>query len=144
MFRTMREAELMPNLFRAANGFQFWSLVELETMWPWFHVETIDYSGNDIHRGVVLAPSVPLLVDLIGGESKTARINQVQVATPGDLNGTGSWKMEALISLHELVDSGGQVVGHAYQVAAGAEYSTVASYDQHRRNLIYASKASDR
>lgn len=72
----MREAELMPNFLRAANGFQFWSLVELETMWPWFHVETIDYSGNDIHRGVVLAPSVPLLVDLIGGESKKARINR--------------------------------------------------------------------
>lgn len=144
MFRTIREAELMPNLFRAPNGFQFWSLVELATMWPWFHVETIDCSGNDIHRGVVLAPSVPLLADLIGGESKTARIDQVQVVTPGDINGTGSWKMEALISLHELVDSTGQVVGHAYQVEAGTEYSTVANYDQHRRNLIYAPKAVDR
>ena len=144
MFRTMREAELMPNLFRAANGFQFWSLVELETMWPWFHVETIDCSGNGINRGVVFAPSVPLLADLIGGESKTAWINQVQVVTPGEINGTGSWRMEVLISLHELVNSAGQVVGHAYRVAAGAEYSTVANYDQHRRNLIYAPKASDR
>ncbi|WP_048361852.1 hypothetical protein [Pseudomonas deceptionensis] len=143
MFRTMREAELMPNIFRAANGFQFWSLVELETMWPWFHVETIDSRSNGIHQGVVLAPSVPLLVDLIGGQSKTAWINQVQVVTPGEINGTGSWRMEALVSLHELVDSAGQIVGHAYQVATGTEYSTVADYDQHRRNLLYAPKASD-
>ena len=143
MFRTMREAELMPNIFRAANGFQFWSLVELETMWPWFHVETIDSRSNGIHQGVVLAPSVALLVDLIGGQSKTAWINQVQVVTPGEINGTGSWRMEALVSLHELVDSAGQIVGHAYQVATGAEYLTVADYDQHRRNLLYAPKASD-
>ena len=140
MFRTMREAELMPNLFRAPNGFQFWSLVELETMWPWFHVETIDSSSNGMHRGVVLAHSAPLLVDLIKGQSKTAWINQVQGVTPGDINGTGSWKMEALISFHELVDSAGKIVGHAYQVAAGAEYSTVANYDQYKRNLIYAPK----
>lgn len=140
MFRTMREAELMPSIFNAANGFQFWSLVELETMWPWFHVETIDSSSNGMHRGVVLAHSVPLLVDLIGGQSKTAWINQVQVVTPGDINGTGSWKMEALISFHELVDSAGKIVGHAYQVATGAEYSTVANYDQYKRNLMYAPK----
>ena len=139
----MREAELMPNIFRAANGFQFWSLVELETMWPWFHVETIDSRSNGIHQGVVLAPSVPLLVDLIGGQSKTAWINQVQVVTPGEINGTGSWRMEALVSLHELVDSAGQIVGHTYQVATGAEYSTVADYEQHMRNLLYAPKASD-
>lgn len=143
MFRTMREAELMPNIFRAANGFQFWSLVELETMWPWFHVETIDSRSNGIHQGVVLAPSVALLVDLIGGQSKTAWINQVQVVTPGEINGTGSWRMEALVSLHELVDSAGRIAGHAYQVATGAEYSTVADYDQHRRNLLFAPKASD-
>lgn len=141
MFRTMREAELMPSIFNAENGFQFWSLVEVETMWPWFHVETIDSSSNGMHRGVILAHSAPLLVDLIGGQSKTARINQVQVVTPGDINGTGSWKMDTLISFHELVDSAGKIVGHVYQVAAGAEYSTVANYDQYKRNLIYAPKA---
>lgn len=144
MFRTMREAELMPNIFRAVNGFQFWSLVELETMWPWFHVETVDSSSHGIHRRVVLAPSVPLLVDLIRGQCKTAWINQIQVVTPGDINGTGCWTMEALKSLHELADSAGQIVGHTYQGATGAEYSTVADYDSYKRNLIYPSKASER
>jgi hypothetical protein len=144
MFRTMREAELMPNLLSAANGFQFWSYVELETMWPWFHVETIDYSDNGVHSGVVLAPSVPLLVDLIGGESKTSWVRRIQVVTPGDLNGTGNWKMEALLSLHEIIDSVGQVAGYEYQVATGGKYLSVTDYEHHKRKLIYASKPSDR
>lgn len=140
MFKTMREAELIPSLFRAANGFQFWSIVEVETLWPWFHVETIDCSNNFTHKGIVLVPNVSLLRDLISGESKTAWISEVQVVTPGDVNSTGSWKMEGLISLHELADSTGQIVGHAYQVATGAEYVTVMDNDKHTRNLIYARK----
>lgn len=141
MFRTMREAELMPTLISNANGFQFWSFVELETMWPWFHVETIDCSNNAVHKGVVLAPSVPLLVDLIDGESNTSWINEVQIITPGDINRTGSWKMDVLISLHELIDSTGQVAGYEYQVATGEEYLTVINYEQHARRLVYSPKA---
>lgn len=125
MFRTMCEAELMPGLIRSTNGFQFWSLVELETVWPWFLVETIDCSGNSHHKGIVLASNVQLLRDLIGGGSKTAWVDQVQVITPGSMNGTGSWKMEILESLHEVVGSDGQVSGHEYQVATGNAYSTV-------------------
>lgn len=131
----------MPGLTRAGSGFQFWSLVELETLWPWFHVETQDHSGNSVHEGVVLAPSVPLLADLIRGESSTAWINQVQVVTPGELNGSGNWKMEVLVSLHEVVDNAGHVLGHEYGIATGEEYSTVVDHNpQSGRKLIYAPK----
>jgi len=129
MFRTMREAELMPGLIRSTSGFQFWSLVELETVWPWFHVETIDCTEDSHHKGIVLAPNVQLLSDLITSGSQTSWVQQVQVITPGSMNGTGSWKMEVLESLHEVIGSSGQALGYKYQVTPAKIYSTVVSED---------------
>lgn len=125
MFRTMREAELMPRLIRPTNGLQFWSLVELETVWPWFHVETIESRGTDQHRGIVLASNVQLLKDLIHAGVENAWVNQIQIITPDSMNGTGSWKMEILESLYEITNSDGQICGHEYRVPAGKIYSTV-------------------
>lgn len=140
MFRTMREAELMHGLIRPASGLQFWSLVELETVWPWFHVETMDCSGNSLHTGIVLAPNVELLRDLVAGGSKTSWVRQVQVVTPRSVNGTDSWKMEILESLHEVIDDGGQLYGHEYHVVNGAVYSTAVSEGmKSTRRLVYSS-----
>lgn len=127
MFRTMREAELMPGLIRSTSGFQFWSLVELETVWPWFHVETIDCTEDSHHKGIVLAPNVQLLRDLIIAGSDTSWVERVQVITPGSMNGTDCWQMEVLESLHEVIDSSGQALGYKYQVATAKVYSTVVS-----------------
>lgn len=140
MFRTMREAELMPGLIRSTSGFQFWSLVELETVWPWFHVETIDCTEDSHHKGIVLAPSVQLLRDLISAGSKTSWVQQVQVITPGSMNGTGSWKMEVLESLHEVIDGYGQALGYKYQVATDKVYSTVVSEELNAfQRVVYRS-----
>lgn len=125
MFRTMREAELMPRLVRPTNGLQFWSLVELETVWPWFHVETIESRGTDQHQGIVLASNVQLLKDLIHAGVENAWVSQIQIITPDYMNGTSSWKMEILESLHEITDSNGQICGHEYRVPTGKTYSTV-------------------
>lgn len=129
MFRTMREAELMSGLIRPTSGLQFWSMVELETVWPWFHVETIDCTRHNHHRGIVLAPNTQVLKDLINGVSESAWITQVQVITPGSLNGSDHWKMEILSNLREVVDTSGKVSGHEYQVATGDIYSTVIGKD---------------
>lgn len=143
MFRTMREAELMPGLIRPESDFQFWAFVELETVWPWFHVETIDSSGDIQHKGTVLAPNVQLLKDLVSCSVNAAWVNQVQVVTPGCMNGSGVWRMEILERLYELVDKGGEVLGHHYHVLTGAVYSTVGSENQNGSlKLLYAAGGS--
>jgi hypothetical protein len=140
MFRTMREAELMPGLIHPTSDFQFWSFVELETVWPWFHVETIDSSGDGHHKGTVLAPNVQLLKDLVCCRVTTAWVNQVQIVTPGCINGSGSWKMEILERLYEVVDSDGSVLGHDYQVSTGKVYSTMVDRCQNGSpKLLYIS-----
>ncbi|WP_032703309.1 hypothetical protein [Pseudomonas syringae] len=140
MFRTMREAELMRGSIRPTAGFQFWSLVELETVWPWFHVETIDCTGDFHHKSIVLAPNVQLLTDLVSAGSRDGWVNQVQVVTPGSMNGTGSWKMEILKSLHEVFDNNGELSGHEYLVVPGKTYSTVVNKTLPAfRKIIYAS-----
>lgn len=139
----MREAELMPGLIRSTSGFQFWSLVEIETIWPWFHVETVYCSRESRHRGIVLAPNVQLLSDLITARSATCWVEQVQVITPGSMNGTGCWKMDILESLHEVTDSFGQPLGYEYHLAAAKSYSTVVSADLNAfHRVIYSSTNS--
>ncbi|UST68623.1 hypothetical protein [Pseudomonas moraviensis] len=138
MFRTMRESELMSGLVGPTSAFQFWSFVELETLWPWFHVETIDTRGDCRHTGTVLASNVQLLKDLVSCRVNAAWVNQVQIVTPGCMNGSGSWKMEILERLYEVVDSDGGVLGHDYQVLAGKTYSTVEDKSQNIfKRLLY-------
>lgn len=144
MFRTMREAELMPGLISPKSDFQFWAFVELETVWPWFHVETIDFSGDSQHTGTVLAPNVQLLKDLVSCRVNAAWVNQVQVVTPGCMNGSGTWRMEILERVYEVVDGGGEVLGHNYHVMTGAVYSTVLSENQNGSlKLLYVASGSN-
>lgn len=144
MFRTMRKAELMPGLKRSTSDFQFWSFVELETLWSWFHVETIDSTGDSHHRGTILAPNVQLLKDLVSCRVNAAWVNQVQIVTPGCMNGSGSWKMEILERLYEVVDGDGRVLGHDYQVSTGSVYSTVVDTNQNgSQKLLYISVGSE-
>ncbi|WP_122323891.1 hypothetical protein [Pseudomonas coronafaciens] len=143
MFRTMRDAELMPGLIRSTSGFQFWSLVELETVWPWFHVETIDSTEDSHHLGVVLAPNVQLLRDLIAAGGQTSWVQQVQVITPGSMNGTGTWKMEVLETLYEVIGSSGQALGYKYQVATAKFYSTVVSEELNALHRVIYSSVHD-
>lgn len=123
MFRTVREAELMRGLINPAKGFQFWSHVELETVWPWFHVETIDNSHNDYHRGIILAPNVQLLIGLLDSSGKDSWVNEVQVITPASMNGSSSWRMEILEAMHEVINVEGVICGYEYQVPNGTIYS---------------------
>lgn len=143
MFRTMREAELMPGLIRPKTDFQFWAFVELETMWPWFHVETIDSSGDIQHTGTVLAPNVQLLKDLVSCRADEAWVNQIQVVTPGCMNGSGVWRMEILERLYEVIDNGGEVLGHHYHILTGGVYSTVVSENKNSSlRLLYVANGS--
>lgn len=134
----MRAAEIVPGLIRRTNEFQFWSFVELETVWPWFYVETKECSAGSCHTGTILAPNVQLLRDLVRSKVNAAWVNQIQIITPGDMNGTGFWKMEILEAFHEVFDAHGQVLGYEYKVSTGSVYSTMLGrHDNIIRRLLY-------
>ena len=125
MFKTMREAELLVGWTRLSHESQFWPFVELQTFISWFHIETVQHDGDQVHRSVILAISASQLKQLLLGVTQNARVERVQVITPGDLNGSGGWKMEILSNLIEFFDQGGSPLGHSYEVVGGAIYSTV-------------------
>lgn len=125
MFKTMREAEALAGLTRVSGESQFWPFVEIQTILPWFHIQTIESVGNTFHKGVILAVSVDQLKQFLQHDCQNAWIDEVQVISPGKLNGTSSWKMEVLVKLTEFYDHDGFPLGHAYEVRGGAAYSTV-------------------
>lgn len=125
MFKTIRETELLAGLTSPSNELQFWPFVEIQTFIPWFHIETIERVGDDFHKGVILAASTSQLRQFAQHDCRTAWIENVQVITPGDLNGTGSWRMAFLLKLTEFRARDGYPLGHAYEVEGGITYSTI-------------------
>lgn len=138
MFRTMREAELVIGADRLRNGLQFWSFIELETIWPWFYVETVESCADFDHVGAILAANIQLLKDIVVVENSSAKIKEVQIFSPGYMNGTKSWRMEVLHSVKELTNKDGSLVGYEYEVDGGVIYSTAAdSYEDCFRTTFY-------
>jgi hypothetical protein len=125
MFKTVRETELLAGLTLPSNELQFWPFVEIQTFIPWFHIETVEHVGEHAHKGVILAVSAYQLREFVQHDCRTAWIENVQVITPGDLNGTGSWKMARLLKLTEFRAEDGCQLGHVYEVEGGITYSTV-------------------
>ncbi|MFY1664522.1 hypothetical protein [Pseudomonas sp. Pseu.R1] len=140
MFKTIRAAEMLVGNPLGAGELQFWPFVEFETFLPWFHVETIEDTGDALHKGVILAASVDQLKQFLQHDCQTAWIEEVQVITPGDLNGTGSWRMEILTKLTEFNATDSVPSGHTYEVHGGATYSTAITEAMEKTvsNLVYA------
>ncbi|EPH5796715.1 hypothetical protein ACS2R3_004244 [Pseudomonas aeruginosa] len=72
MFKTSRNAELLPGLSTAPDGVQFWSYVELEVTWLWFYLQIVEDDGNEAFRSMLMVPSVPLLEQVIAAQTEHA------------------------------------------------------------------------
>lgn len=130
MFKTLRDAELLPDLCRRSPEAQFWSYVELGVAWPWFYVVLVEESQLHLHRSYVLVPSIPLLQELLCNVTPDAWIEKVYVVTPSGINGTEGWKMEPLVKLSGISTDDGVFLGHQYLVPEGTCYSTLMGSEQ--------------
>jgi hypothetical protein len=126
LFKTLRNAELIPALNGAHSEAQFWSFVEIGVVCEWFYLSLIEETEKELHQSFVLVPSIPLLLDLLNTACENAWIEAIYLITPESLNGSGMWKMEPLISLTEFEQDDGDCLGHYFVVGNGSSYSTLA------------------
>ena len=95
MFETYSHAKVvMPEELRSPDE-QAWWYVKLSLHIPWFYVTCeIDYGNDEILNQMLLITQVKHLVDI--NKSKTIKIKEVDLVTPGQINGEGKWKMSPL------------------------------------------------
>ncbi|MDH0155028.1 MULTISPECIES: hypothetical protein [Stutzerimonas] len=123
MFKTNRNAELLPGLSNGPDGVQFWSFVEQEVAWPWFYLQMVEDDGKEAFRSMLMVPTLPLLEQIVEAKSDHAWIEQAQLVTPAHINKTGRWMMEPLLEVSVIRNEQGQELGYEYVVEGNRTYS---------------------
>lgn len=100
-----------------------WRMIERESMDPWYHV-ILRVTEGDRQRTKKLMPTdASLLSDLLVQQGPTFLVEEVQVVTAPQLNGSNSDRMEKLVSLVIGYDQRGECI-LLHKVASGAVYSS--------------------
>lgn len=123
MFKTNRNAELLPGLSNGPDGVQFWSFVEQEVAWPWFYLQMVEDDGKETFQSMLMVPTLPLLEQIVGAKSDHAWIEQAQLVTPAHINKMGRWMMEPLQEVSAILNEQGQELGYDCVVEGGRTYS---------------------
>lgn len=120
VFVTHRNAEQ-----RLCGGFendhQSWHFVEQSIHSPWFYVSWVSRLGEGTLVDTLMIGDIPTLEDFLAQSGSESWIDDVQLVSPGWLNGTGKWLMEPLTSLTENCVLG--VKSYRYVVRQSATYS---------------------
>lgn len=134
MFLTRRDAEQQPsNMFGADH--QSWYFVEQSIHSPWFYVSWVSRLGEATITDTLMIGDIPTLEIFLARAGAESWIDDVQLVSPGWLNGTGTWLMEPLKSLTEKCVSGTK--NYSYVVRQGTSYSC-------QVNALQAASSQDR
>ncbi|ATH79635.1 hypothetical protein CO724_00080 [Ectopseudomonas mendocina] len=102
------------------KGGHSWRYVEYLASFPYFHVAAFDLSEGCARPTALLIYSVEDLVDLATAGRQGWKIQQVQLVSPGRMNGTGGWQMEKLREIEGIELARG--TSYAYLLSSGATY----------------------
>jgi hypothetical protein len=140
MFTTYSHAELWPSTPLGNQLTRSWSFVEQEAIWPWFYVQVARDDGSDVACTMLMIATVPHFEQLLQQRSARLWLEQVQLVTPGYMNGKGEWMLGRLLELYLAEDVRGGELGHVFRVGDDQSYTTHAS-DQNflkRRTTIFS------
>ncbi|WP_342246765.1 hypothetical protein [Pseudomonas sp. OTU5201] len=118
MFLTFEHAEVpVGALLRGGHS---WRYVEYLGRYPYFHVSALDLDEEGARTTTLLIYTVPDLVDLAAAKANGWKIQQVQLVSPGHMNGTGEWRMEKLKAVEGIELARG--TSYAYVLKSGTTY----------------------
>lgn len=100
-----------------------WRMIERESMDPWYHVILRVTEGGRQRTKKLMPTDASLLSDLLVQQGPTLLVEEVQVVTAPQLNGSHSDRMEKLVSLVIGYDQRGECI-LLHKVASGAVYSS--------------------
>lgn len=95
MFRT-HDADMlgMPGMF--GEGQYQWNQVSKVLRNHWYHITVQAKTKGRVSEAVLMVDSEPRLQQILISQDAEMVITEVQVVTPGHMNGTAGWRMEAL------------------------------------------------
>ncbi|OWJ98257.1 hypothetical protein B6S59_01390 [Pseudomonas sp. A46] len=128
MFKTHETMEMgLMQVF--SEDHRYWRMIERDVRAPWFHL-TMQFRIDGRFRKRTLMPDdITLLAHLVSQQDDEVQVVDLQVVTPGCLNGRGRWLMEPLAKLELAMTSDDDVV-HIYTLADGRTYCDPAQDDQ--------------
>jgi hypothetical protein len=124
MFTTYSHAELWPGTPTGGQSARSWIFVEQEAIWPWFYIQVARDDGSELSCTMLMIATVPHFEQLLNQRSKRLWLENVQLVTPGYMNGKGEWAMGRLLELYVAVDNRSGEPGHVFQTASGQNYTT--------------------
>ena len=142
MFLTFEHAEVPVGAL--VKGAHSWRYVEYISSYPYFHVTALDRDGEGERLTTLLIYTVPDLLDLAASESQGWLIQQVQLVSPGHMNGMGKWTMEELREIEAIELARG--TSYAYLLASGAKYlerGEEGNQPPRNRRVVYRSRIND-
>jgi hypothetical protein len=123
MFITHKPAEIFLGAYLGDDSTQYWQYVEQTTHCPWFYVKVGRQQGSETLTSMVLIPSISALEQLLNEQGADIRLSDVQLVSPGYLNGSDGWKMERLLELRETVDDIRAGAVYVYSLEGGHIYT---------------------
>ncbi|WEK28483.1 MAG: hypothetical protein P0Y58_16375 [Candidatus Pseudomonas phytovorans] len=123
MFITHKQAELALGELLGDGSTQCWQYVEQTTHCPWFYVKVAFQQDNEAFTSMLMLPSISSLEQVISEQTAGLRLLDVQLVSPGYLNGSDGWMMEKLLELRETVDDIREEAVYVYSLEGGKIYT---------------------
>lgn len=108
----------------------WWSYVKLPLFVPYFQLVCGTSSESICALQTLFVPSVDQVLEI--HRDPDIDVTSVQLVSPGHLNGTGSWQIDALDSVYQKVESGPEGfvrTAFLYELADGSHYLDSRSAD---------------
>ncbi|MCE1058421.1 hypothetical protein LU646_11060 [Pseudomonas alloputida] len=107
------------------DGYMCLKIVEWQSLYHWYQVVVNEVDGGKEVKRVFQLSDVDVLESVLEEQCDDFKVSEVYLASPGWMNGSGSWAMDKVLSL--IVgrgEEGGKVSMH--KVAEGVVYTSPA------------------
>lgn len=122
MFKTTVQSALSPRP-RGPDGIQFWAVVEHEILWPWYYLQVVQDVGTELMRTMLMVSTPSELAGVTSARTEAVWLEAAYIVSPGDINGTGVWKLEPLLETLLYRNRRGTPVGVTHRVIGGKTYA---------------------
>lgn len=122
MLVTYAQAEVPLALLVGNSDVRHWRYAELAFNCVWFYVSIGYVQSGPQRQSTLLMTELREFEQLLSDCGKFLWIDDVMVVSPGNLNGSGGWKMERLVALEEAVDKKTAQLSYIYSLECGKHY----------------------
>lgn len=122
MFVTYSKAEVPIGVLAGHPEVHHWRYAELSFSCLWFYISIGYVRSNQLGRSTLLLSGLGEFEQLLSDRSPDLWLEEVMIVSPSEVNGTGSWRLDPLMTLEEAnEESTGQLI-YIYRLVDGSFY----------------------